>query len=98
MDLMEPRAGLPHEIVEHRLATRIAKLAGHLPKPRDGIDGSSTNRPQIQSLNGSTFDPDTARSYVGGASYSIALEIMSRCAPSTDESHAWNAFPRKTAV
>jgi hypothetical protein len=29
----EPRADLPHMVIKHRLAARIAHLAGHLPQP-----------------------------------------------------------------
>ncbi len=42
---------------------------------------SACNCSQIHSLNGSSFDPVGARSYLGGVSLSIALVIVSRCAP-----------------
>src|ERR1700694_5221195 len=47
----------------------------------DGIDGSPISCSQIHSLNGSSFDPTGARSYLGGASDASARATVSRANP-----------------
>jgi hypothetical protein len=77
----EPRADLAHEVIEDRLAARITELGGHLPKPQRRDRRLDPQLSQIQSLNGSSFDPAGAREYRGGVSLATALATVSRARP-----------------
>ncbi len=72
---------LEHRGTSHRLLLAVGKTRSQRASVLKTMARETRSRSHTHSLNGSSFDPAGARTYLGGASLPTARVIVSRCTP-----------------